>query len=600
MARNFKINSGVVLAAIAVLASFPPAASAVQKPTAAASGEQPGDDVLLNLYKDKKLFLKKEYPTLRKVFADRFAQQHADALRQAFGSEYEAMTAWLDERPDIKEELYLAIDPQHDNVAAALSLFKELKEQFPSKIEAYAQLAIATAVTWDDERAVYDYKGHQARTKSKMPEGMLAAVENFKYLLDRESIMQGRAQFVPWEFLKHMVNHRTPLAERGWALENYLPKRQMFGKCYKDVPYDMQMLETDNAVCKLADKDYTLANLRSYGGVCAMQADFAARVGKSLGVPAEYVGGEGKFGGRHAWVMWVELKQVTKTSVVFSLESDGRYNIDKFYVGTLTDPQTGQRITDRQLELRLQTLGLNPQSARQAGLIMEAWPMLEEQADLDVGEQLALLREVIRLSPGNEEAWTALAKLSAGDQIEKKHHKAMMTALDALFTTFARFPDFTWTVFEDLVAFQTDAKLRNKLYERLVALYEAADRPDLACEARLKLTSLLVADKQSTPAIEGLAYTIKKFPDEGRYVPQMLDQLEAISKGTPGADVKLLQFYREFLPRIPQMRGSSPSEYCMAMFQRGIDRYKAAGQDQVAQALSAELAKIKAGQGRKG
>ncbi len=73
-----------------------------------------------------------------------------------------------------------------------------------------------------------------------------------------------------------------------------------------------------------------------------MQADFAARVAKSLLVPAEYVGGEANSGGLHAWVMWVEVKSVNKDAVAFTLESHGRYFGDNYYVGTLLDPKTGQ------------------------------------------------------------------------------------------------------------------------------------------------------------------------------------------------------------------------------------------------------------------
>ena len=58
------------------------------------------------------------------------------------------------------------------------------------------------------------------------------------------------------------------------------------------------------------------------------------------------------------------------------------------------------------------------QSARQAGLIMEAWPMLQEKADLDVGEQLALLREVIRLSPGGG---TRVNPLAPGPAVRHEH-----------------------------------------------------------------------------------------------------------------------------------------------------------------------------------
>src|SRR5258706_8952988 len=53
----------------------------------------------------------------------------------------------------------------------------------------------------------------------------------------------------------------------------------------------------------------SLPNLLAFGGVCAMQADFAARVGKSMGVAAEYVGGQAADGEGHAWVMWVERSE---------------------------------------------------------------------------------------------------------------------------------------------------------------------------------------------------------------------------------------------------------------------------------------------------
>ena len=95
---------------------------------------------------------------------------------------------------------------------------------------------------------------------------------------------------------------------------------------------------------------------------------------------------------------------------------------------------------------------------------------------------------------------------------------------------------------------------------------------------------------RSGEAIEGLAFTIKKFPGEGRYVPRMLDKLEALAKDLKGADEKLAQFYQEFLPLVPPKRGDTPTEHCLKMYQRGIDRFKQAGQESVAQAWAARLA----------
>jgi hypothetical protein len=129
-----------------------------------------------------------------------------------------------------------------------------------------------------------------------------------------------------------------------------------------------------------------------------------------------------------------------------------------------------------------------------------------------------------------------------------------LTALVTPCATFANFPDFTWRVFDNLVQYQKNDKQRNKYYERLVQAYEAGGRPDLACEARLLLCDYLLEEGRSKDVIAELAYTNKKFPEEGRYVPRLLDKLETVCEGIKGADQQLLQFYQEFIPMIPQKK----------------------------------------------
>ncbi len=551
------------------------------------------------LYDNRSLFSVKEHATLRQMFADRFERSYAAEIKSAWGTEDEAFRDWLDQNRVLKEELFLAIDPHTDDVVRSLELFKTLKETFPEHVAAYGNLAIATAVTWDKPRSIYDYGQHQRRAKAEMPDGLTDAIANFDYFLKTEEFMQGRGQWLPWEFLAHVVNHQTPLAERAWALQNYLPSRVMFGKCYHDVPYDNLMLETGSEQARMNGQPYTLANLRTFGGVCALQADFASRVGQSLGVPAAYVGGESTFGGSHAWVMWVELKTVTPKSIVFSLESYGRYRGDKYYVGTLRDPKSGQTITDRQLELRLHTVGIDPVAKRHADLVMAAFPALKDDRDFGINDQFGYMSRTIELCPGNEQAWVSLSQMASNEEVKDKHRKQMTAILNQLFTTFANFPDFTWTIFDDLIQYEDQRKERIKLYERLTLLYQAAQRPDLACEARLRLTDLLVEDERELEAIEGLAATIYAFVDEGRYVPKMLDRIELICRNVEGATPNLLRFYNAFLPRIPQMRGDRPSPYCMDMFQRAIALFKQHGEPAAAQMYEAQLAEIRAGRGRR-
>lgn len=578
-------------------ADSPPPADVADTATGSEVKVNDDDKDLLELYRTNQLFMGKKYPAVRQIMANRFQTAHEEMIRAAYGDDYDAMTAWLDEHPDIKEEFYTAIDVENDDVPQALALFKQLKSEFPEKFESYANLAIATAVTWDQPRdGIVNYTHHATRAKATMPEekDMVDAIGNFQYFVEAEPFMEGRCQLVPWEFLTLLVNHRTPIDERQWALTTYSSRRSMFGKCYSDVPYDTDMLNTSSEITRLDGRMYTLPNLLQYGGVCAHQADFASRVGKSIGVPAVSVGGTGRTGGGHAWVMWIELRQLTPKGIAFSLESHGRYRGDHYYVGTLRDPQTGVPITDRELELRLHVVGTDVLSTRQARLVMRAYPVLQELTDMDVYKRFDFLARVLDLCPGNEEAWIAVSKMSGDEVVKTKHKKRMMAILNGLFTTFAAYPDFTWTVFDDLVAVHDDPKERIKLYERLIALYVNAGRPDLAFAARDKLSDYLVEDERTTEALEGIALTIKHFPTEGRYVPGMLDKLEKLCGQVEGTDEHLVRFYTEFLPMIPQTRGKRPSEYCMATYRRGIKHFKKHGLHDIAAGYEAELAKLEA------
>lgn len=553
--------------------------------------EKLGQD-LAALLKEKKLLKQKEYPAIRNLFARQFEDQRAETLKPIYEAEGKDLRKWFDDHPDHQDEFYIAVTPE-DDLAKALEILIQLHKKFPRQLDDYFALAIATAVTWDNESGVYDFSHECKRTHANYPDKLLAATENFQYFIDTEKAMQGRAQYLPWEFLKHLINHRTARDEREWALKNYGNVREGFGKCYSQVPYDQEMLRTESKVCKLDGQDYTLPNLLKFGGVCSQQGDFASRVGKSLGVPAEYVTGQGRFGGYHAWVMWVELKQVTKTGIVFSLESHGRYFGDNYYVGNIVDPQTGKEITDRQLELRLHAIGLNPLAYRQTNLVMSAYPALRDAMKFGPKDEIQFLNDVIEMSPGNEQAWQAVARLAKDGKIESGSLRLMNLMFAKLFSTFAKFPDFTWTVFDDLVSFQKTPRQRNRYFEQLVQMYEAAGRPDLACEARLLLSDYLLEEGKTKEVLTGLAFTIKKFPDEGVFVPKLLDKLEEVAAKIKGSDAAVLQLYQELITLIPPKRGNDVSDYYLLMLERASKKFEAAGQVQQAQAYAAQAEKLK-------
>jgi hypothetical protein len=550
------------------------------------------DEQILKLRQDK-LLLKpdKSYEALRAIFAARFERANRAVIDSAFDDE---LKQWLEEHPDVKEELFTAIAPE-DNLPVALGLFATLWRNHREQFLEHWNAAVAVAVAWDgNRRALETYRHHQSRCKAVLPDTLVGAEENFVYLLGTDS-----GKYLPWEFLVYVVNHETPLEERKWAVANYLPKRLTIGESFGDVPYDTTMLQTGSEVCKLGGQAYSLPNLRQYGGVCAMQADFASRVGKSLGIPAAYVRGESNSGDMHAWVEWVALKQVGPQRIVFSLESHGRYSYDKYYVGKLNHPQTGRDMTDREMELELHTVGLAPRSWRHSQRVLACWPLIQQRTGAATRDEFDFLGEVTSLCPGNTDAWRGIAGISRRGDLDAKSRKVLMQALDDLFRTFANFPDFTWQVFDDLIAFEPDLKKRIAFYQRLLVLYVGAQRPDLAASARLKLTDMLLEDGQRDAAGNGLVQTLVAFADDGRHVRPMLARLEGICGEIETGPAIMDAFWPAFLPHVPQMRGNEPTPHAIDMHKRAIAWFTSRGNAQAVQALQVELAKIQAGQGRR-
>ncbi|QEL20997.1 hypothetical protein [Limnoglobus roseus] len=528
-----------------------------------------------------KLLTKGEYKRVQAVMSSYFEKKYADDIRTAFGDDYATLTKFLADNPELRDTLYTALDPEVDQFVEALTIFRELHKLGPDKLKAHANLAVALCVVWDNPKAVYDYRGHQRRTRSTLPTDPMKVgwKENYEYLLAHESELKGAVQNLPWEFLVHMVNNRTPAAERDWATKNYVKKRAGIGSIYKEIVYDTEMLRTEQmngggkGECKLTGQEYTLEGIKKYGGVCAQQADFAARVAKSIAVPGEYIRGEGNSGGLHAWVMWVELKSVSKDKVEFAMLSEGRYFGDQFYVGHLEDPKTGRPMTDRDMERRLVTLGVAPEHARHADLLMRMYPYYKERKNPTPKQQLAFVKKMFEIFPHCERAWQELAEIAKdGKTVEPPD--AVNLANKAI-VSFGAFPDFSWSLFDSILTSQKDKNQRGSVFEKAVLKYETLGRPDLACECRIKWAEYVEEGKDYKKAAEGLAQTISKFPAEGRYVPKVLDKLADVCSKYKDGTKKLGKFYLDFLPRVPKTRGTEVTEYAVKVYEQAYDFFKA-------------------------
>ena len=534
---------------------------------------------IAELYKSGKLFDEKQYKTVRAAFSQQFEETQKAAIKDAFGDDYDKLTEWLKKRPEVKEELYTALDPTTDKVQTALTLFKQLWKEFPDQIEPFADAAIAVAVVWDDEASgPYRFSDNVALTRSIMPKKLVGAVENFGYLVDNDKAFEGRPRHLPWEFLVYVVDHDTPLAERKWAQRYFKKANGSVKSFHQDVPYDHDMLkglqEKDPKIKPhLEGHEYTLENIHEKGGICGQQADFAARVGKSVCLPSAFCYGTSAFRGLHGWCLYADVKKATSEKITFSLVSDGRYRgflKDAFYTGKVKDPKTGKPMLDRDMERRLWVVGTHRIAKRQADLVMRAYSSLCNKLDVDLEAKVKYIDSCLKLSPHNEAAWQMFSSLAQKSDLTDAQKKVVLTHVIAMNKTFADYPDFIWQEFDKLIIVQPDKKERVALYQTVETLFEKHGRADLACDASLKIADLLAEQEQWETAGKGLFQTIKKFPTEGRYVPQITLKLQAISKNHKGGADSLAKLYVDLVPKMVLHYREEGTKYCDEMYEQAL------------------------------
>jgi hypothetical protein len=88
--------------------------------------------------------------------------------------------------------------------------------------------------------------------------------------------------------------------------------------------------------------------------------------------------------------------------------------------GSLKESQTGKPITDRQLELRLQQVGMDAMAKRHADRVMAAYRDISQELAFDFQTHLEYLSLAVKLNPWSESAWTALSTLSPGRTFERE------------------------------------------------------------------------------------------------------------------------------------------------------------------------------------
>lgn len=306
----------------------------------------------------------------------------------------EALNALLGEllgRADLLEKFALTLKDE-DDAAEALRVWARLAaDDTPAQAGRYDHLQIACALVFDQPLRWSRFDGGEACSADA-----LTRYRYFKAAAEAGRLVGDVRKASPGD-LVWVVGATATEEEMNWALAN--PKLRSLSEwapSYGLIRYRMDYVTQEKT--KLAKPtEGTLKEIFELGGICMHQAHFAANTARAYGIPAAYVTGDGNRGG-HAWFAYQRKDKEWNMNT-------GRYN-DGYACGETTDPQTGRRIG----EFEVQILG-DPQ--RRAERFAKSQRLqLAAQIFGDGGDREAQ-RECLRLAvlASNRclEAWRAYA-----------------------------------------------------------------------------------------------------------------------------------------------------------------------------------------------
>ena len=262
----------------------------------------------------------------------------AENLRSAAqgGEGQPALLAELVGRADLLEKFALTLKPE-DDASEALRVWARLAaDDTPAQRGRYDNLQIACALVFDKPLRWSRFDGGEACTAD--------ALERYRYYKNAAEAgrLVGDVRKAPPGDLIWVVGATATEEEMTWALAN--PKLRSLSEwapSYGMIRYRMDYVTHEKT--RLAKPtEGTLKEIFELGGICMHQGHFAANTARAYGIPAAYVTGDGNRGG-HAWFAYQRKDKEWNMNT-------GRYN-DGYACGETTDPQTGRRIGEFEVQI---------------------------------------------------------------------------------------------------------------------------------------------------------------------------------------------------------------------------------------------------------
>lgn len=441
-----------------------------------------------------------------------------------------AVVARFAESAGFMTELGLLVDEQ-DKASAVVRVAMELMTQRGAEVERFPSLAAAICVVHDlPEGSTYTM-----RVNENNPVGP-GALAIFDFFVNNAGTMFISPDRLPASSLVYVVDVSESVEQLQWAHNTYRTSPGIDQRFF-EIMYDYEHYRQGKTKRVTEAGDYSLKQIKKYGGVCADQAYYAMSVAKACGIPSGYVVAKGA-DVSHAWVGFLEVRG-RRANWNFDA---GRYPDYQNLRGNLRDPQTGGRVSDGRVGILGSAVSATSQQvhhAMAAGRVVDrmnqGYWRASENAGLDtkgntkkartgsVADRLTLLRLTLGKCAGVPRAWDKVTEIAVSGEMDQKALDVWSRAVIQI--AGKTHQDFSFDFLVELISTVADVQEQHEMWEWAFGQFRA--RPDLAAAVRFEQGRLW--DENDNPEYAWIAYqdVLDNFLNDG---PMTDDALSAMGK----------------------------------------------------------------------
>lgn len=384
-------------------------------------------------------------------------------LRLEINGASKATWDWLISDQALTDEFFQNLSPR-DQANQVICILEDIHQTATDKFPAYNSLALAFALVWDNPPPL---KMHDQIGQASVPQDSSTVAERFLFYVNcnEKNILEWDLRKLPAEHLKFVVDSAVGLDELCWAQKHVRARKGNYDTVFASIKYDERRLNAGVYIWPLPV--YSLADIQKKGGICVDQAYFAALTGKANGIPTLFFDGPGRRG-NHAWFGYLKGKDKWDMDC-------GRYAYDKYATGVSRNPQTGQVITDHELDYLSKSFR-NGNAYQLARLMADAARLMAESGDMK--SALSAVDDALKQESRDYDTWLLKASLFK----DEEQTADLEQLYKAMSQRFENYPDLKVQTQERLMALHESQGKTNEIkkIQQSIISRNANNRNDLS------------------------------------------------------------------------------------------------------------------------